>query len=102
MGVVYTITAIEPVTLRVNDASQIEVHVAGIIRETSGTSSFVPIQVTFTSTASITYNHNLGRKVDVTIFDSVGKVMTADVDCSNPNQTIINFVSPRSGSLLIV
>ena len=46
-------------------------------------------------------DHDLGKKVHVTIFDLVDRVIYADVDHGSLNQTTITFPSPVTGSVVI-
>jgi len=57
----------------------------------------------FVNQTSFTYTHNLGRIVDVTIYDLAGQLISATVtdDTVNHNYIIITFTSPTSGRLLI-
>lgn len=45
-------------------------------------------------------NHNLGRVPEVSIIDSTGQVLSADVVHPSLNTTIINFGAPLSGRLV--
>jgi hypothetical protein len=55
----------------------------------------------FVNQTSITYNHNLGRIVDVSIFNLAGENIIATIDNSNLNYVIVTFTSPTTGRLLI-
>jgi hypothetical protein len=54
-----------------------------------------------TPAATWIIDHNLGRKVQVTIFDANGQVVYSDVTHGSVNQTTIYFASPVVGSALI-
>lgn len=55
------------------------------------------------STPSISWvlNHNLGRKVHVSIFGDAGDLVFADVEHGSTNQTTITFSVPTTGSAVI-
>ncbi len=57
----------------------------------------------FVNQTSFTYNHNLGRVVDVSIYNLAGEILLATVtdDTVNHNFIIVTFTSPTSGRLLI-
>lgn len=55
----------------------------------------------FVNQTSITYNHNLGRIVDVSIFNLAGENIIATIDNSNLNYVVVTFTSPTTGRLLI-
>lgn len=65
----------------------------------AGGSVFVHDQPTPSSTWII--NHNLGRAVQVSIFDASGNLVYSDVAHGSTNQTTIAFASPVAGSALI-
>lgn len=64
-----------------------------------GGSYFVHTQSSPSATWII--DHNLGRKVHVTLFDPLSTVIHADIDHGTPNQTTITFPSPVTGSAVI-
>lgn len=57
----------------------------------------------FVNQTSFTYNHNLGRIVDVSIYNLAGEILLASItdDVVNHNYITITFTSPTSGRLLI-
>lgn len=57
----------------------------------------------FVNVDTVTITHNLGRYVDVTIYDSTGAVIEGDVsmDPNNLNEVVITFASNQSGTILI-
>jgi hypothetical protein len=57
----------------------------------------------FTNQTTYTYNHNLSKPVDVTIYDLLGNIVLATVtqDIVNYNYVTITFTSPTSGLILI-
>lgn len=58
----------------------------------------------FSNQSSITFNHNLGRLVSVSVYNLAGEYMTATVtdDTVNHNFITVSFTSPSSGRLLIL
>lgn len=46
-------------------------------------------------------DHNLGRKVHVSIFSDGAEVVHADVNHGSVNQTTISFPAPTTGSAII-
>jgi len=69
-----------------------------------GSTGFDPsIVYPFVNQISFTYNHNLGRIVDVTIYNLAGEILIATIedDLVNHNFITITFTSPTSGRLLI-
>lgn len=65
----------------------------------AGGSVFTFTQSTPASTWIV--DHNLGRKVQVTIFDASGNVVYSDVAHGSVNQATITFASPVAGSAVI-
>lgn len=66
-------------------------------------SSPTPTSYTHTqgSAASVwTINHNLGRKVDITLYTTGGVEMLADITHTSTNQAVVNFASAVAGSAL--
>jgi hypothetical protein len=57
----------------------------------------------FANQTSFIYNHNLGRVVDVTIYNLAGEIIIATVtdDTVNHNYITVTFTSSTSGRLLI-
>lgn len=57
----------------------------------------------FVNQTSLTINHNLGREVDVTIYDLSGNIIIATItdDIVNHNYITITFSSATSGRVLI-
>lgn len=66
-----------------------------------GTSGVAFEFVQATPALSWTINHNLGRKVEVEVFDTGGRKIIADVQNVNANQTIVTFLTPQAGYALI-
>jgi len=60
------------------------------------------IPVPFTSLAIVEYTHNLGRRVDVTIFDSSGREIEGQIENISLNTVRVTFNQPLSGQLLII
>lgn len=46
-------------------------------------------------------NHNLGRKVDVTLYSVGGVEMLADITHTSVNQAIVSFVQATAGTALV-
>lgn len=46
-------------------------------------------------------NHNLGRRVDITVLSPGGALVIADVVLISDNQARIYFVSPKTGTALV-
>ncbi len=69
----------------------------------SPASSDNSICFTFTNQTTFTYNHNLGRPVDVTLYNLAGEIILATVtdDTVNHNFVIVTFTSPTTGRMLI-
>jgi len=63
----------------------------------------VNLVVPFVNQTSVTVNHNLGREVDVNIYDLSGNLIIATItdDVVNHNYVIITFSSPTTGRILI-
>ena len=63
----------------------------------------ISIVYAFVNQTSFTYNHNLGRIVDVTIYNLAGEILNATIqdDIINHNYIIVTFTSPTSGRILI-
>jgi hypothetical protein len=61
------------------------------------------IWTTFNNQTSFTYNHNLGRPVDVTLYNLAGELILATVtdDTVNHNFVTVTFTSPTTGRMLI-
>jgi hypothetical protein len=74
-----------------------------VIPQNNSSTSNDSIVVPFVNQTSITYNHNLGRVVDVTIYDLSGNLIIATVteDTVNHNFITVSFTSSTSGRLLI-
>lgn len=53
------------------------------------------------ASATWTINHNLGRKVSVTLFTVGGMQMLGDVTHTSINQAVVNFASAVAGSALV-
>jgi hypothetical protein len=51
--------------------------------------------------ATWTINHNLGRKVAVTLYTTGGVQMLADVTHTTSNQAVVNFTSAVAGTALV-
>jgi hypothetical protein len=51
----------------------------------------------FTSAASVTVNHNLGKYPAVTVMDSAGDEVEGDIDYVSINTIRLNFSAPFSG-----
>lgn len=66
---------------------------------TPGGSYFVHTQSTPAATWVI--DHDLAKKVHVTIFNPAGTVIHADIDHGSPDQTTITFPTPVTGSVVI-
>ncbi len=64
-----------------------------------GGSAYVHTQTSPAATWII--NHNLGRKVHVTLFDPAETVVHADIDHGTINQTTITWASPATGSAVL-
>lgn len=47
-------------------------------------------------------NHNVGRKVAVTLFDDDGNVVQSDIEHGSTNQATVTWSSPTTGSALVV
>ncbi len=56
------------------------------------------------SLASATWviNHNVGRKVSITLFDDDGNVIQSDIEHGSINQATVTWSSPTTGSALVV
>lgn len=56
------------------------------------------------STPSATWviNHNIGRRVSVTLFNDVGDVLMSDIEHGSLNQATVTWSSPTTGSALVV
>lgn len=54
-----------------------------------------------TPAATWIIDHNLAKKVHVTIFNPAGTVIHADIDHGTTNQATITFPSPVTGSAVI-
>ncbi len=59
------------------------------------------IEVPFSEQETITYTHNLGRYVDVTIYDTDGIQIYGQVIQDSLNQITVNFNQSLSGTILI-
>lgn len=59
------------------------------------------IEVAFTNQTTVTYTHNLGRYVDVTIYDTNGNQLYGQVIQNSLNQITVTFNQPLSGKILI-
>ncbi|PRH79393.1 hypothetical protein C6N75_09935 [Streptomyces solincola] len=46
-------------------------------------------------------NHNIGRRVHVSVFDSSGRQVETDVEHGTTNQTSVIFATPTTGSAVI-
>lgn len=66
---------------------------------TPGGSYFVHTQSTPAATWVI--DHNLAKKVHVSVFDDLNREIFADVEHGSINQTSITFPSPVTGSVVI-
>lgn len=66
---------------------------------TPGGAYFVHTQASPAATWII--NHNLAKKVHVSVFDALNTVIHADIDHGTANQTTITFPSPAIGSAVI-
>jgi hypothetical protein len=55
----------------------------------------------FVNQTTFTYNHNLGRIVDASLWSLSGEEIIATIDNSNINYVIVTFTSPTTGRLLI-
>lgn len=55
---------------------------------------------TFTSAASVTVMHNLGKIPAVTVIDSANDEVVGDIQYINSNQLIVSFSAPFSGVVL--
>lgn len=66
---------------------------------TPGGSYFVHTQSSPAATWII--DHNLAKKVHVSIFNSTGTVIYADIDHGTTNQTTITFPGPVTGSAVV-
>lgn len=51
--------------------------------------------------ATWTINHNLGRRVHVSIFDDSGNLVLSDVEHGTVNQATVTWSSPTTGSAVI-
>lgn len=63
---------------------------------TPGGAYFAFAQTTPASTWII--DHNLNKKVHISLFDDLGRLVYADVEHGSPNQATITFPSPTTGS----
>lgn len=56
------------------------------------------------STPSATWviNHNVGRKVSVTLYDDDGNVVQSDIEHGSINQATVTWSQPTTGSALVV
>lgn len=56
------------------------------------------------SVASATWviNHNVGRKVAITLYDDGGNVVQSDIEHGTVNQATVTWSSPTTGSALII
>lgn len=46
-------------------------------------------------------NHNLGRKVNVSLYDATGRVVISDIEHGSLNQATVTWSSPVTGSAYI-
>lgn len=54
----------------------------------------------FTNSASVTVNHNLGKKPSVEIIDSAGDKVIGDVNYVSDNQLLISLSAPTGGVII--
>jgi hypothetical protein len=99
-----TIATLSSINKAVGDNSEVNViqFKESVVPQNSNTTND-SIVVPFANQTAITYNHNLGRSVDVTIYDLSGNIIIATVteDTVNHNFITVIFTSPTSGRLLI-
>lgn len=62
----------------------------------AGTAGAV-FEQSFTALATWTVNHNMGRNPDITVLNTGGMVVSADVRHNSVNQAVIYFNSPFTG-----
>lgn len=55
-----------------------------------------------TPAATWIIDHNVGRKVSVTLYDDSGNVVITDIQHGTVNQATVTWSSPTTGSALIV
>lgn len=102
----YTCIMAELLNINRDDSDDSEVNVIEFKQAIvpGGSTGFDPsIVYPFVNQISFTYNHNLGRIVDVTIYNLAGEILIATIedDLVNHNFITITFTSPTSGRLLI-
>jgi hypothetical protein len=99
-----TIAQLSDINKQIGDNSGVNViQFTEAIVPGNGGGSNDSIVVPFVNQTSITYNHNLGRIVDVTIYDLSGNIVIATVteDTVNHNFITVSFTSSTSGRILI-
>ena len=74
----------------------------GVLHRIIGGGSLAVSEVNFTSQTLITVNHNLGKKVIVTVIDSSGDYMTTgvDIDYVSGDTFTVSADIPISGTIL--
>jgi hypothetical protein len=69
--------------------------------DTSGSSGGGDLhyETTFSSSSSLTVNHNLNKKPAVTVIDSAGDEVEGDIDHTTNNQFTVTFSASFSGTV---
>lgn len=65
------------------------------------TRPFEPVYVREAAAATWTINHSLARYPEVTVLDSDGRVVLADVSHPSTSQVIVEFASPQTGKAVL-
>ena len=80
--------------LTVKDSS-VNVSVTGVIASTSGDKNYVHDQAS--PSATWTIDHDLAKRVSVSVVDSAGSIIICDVSYTSDNQVVLTFDASTSG-----